>query len=199
MVYVAPIGSKHKSESLFQNLAADTAEVQTLGGILLLGGDFNACIAALLDTIDTSDLCELLQALELVETEQLSVVVKQQNHDANVSDWGRELLDLCCDVGLLILNGWTPSDESGEFTCLANGGHNIVDYTVGSLAVWQAATHLEVIIDDTCYYVMEGDSDRRLLRLQLSIDCSFVEPQNTVVTKKLLLRFKYDKSKVEEY
>jgi hypothetical protein len=33
MVYVAPIGSKHENESLFQNLVSDIAEVQTLGGI----------------------------------------------------------------------------------------------------------------------------------------------------------------------
>jgi hypothetical protein len=38
VVYAAPIGSKHKSESLFQNLARDIVEVQTLGGIVLLGG-----------------------------------------------------------------------------------------------------------------------------------------------------------------
>jgi hypothetical protein len=31
VVYVAPVGSKHESESLFQNLAANIAEVQTLG------------------------------------------------------------------------------------------------------------------------------------------------------------------------
>ncbi len=35
MVYVAPIGSKHKNESLFQNLVANIVEVQTLGGIVL--------------------------------------------------------------------------------------------------------------------------------------------------------------------
>jgi hypothetical protein len=33
----------------------------------------------------------------------------------------------------------------------------------------------------------------------LNIDCSFVESQHTVVTKKFLPRFNYDKSKVEEY
>jgi hypothetical protein len=31
VVYAAPIGSKHENESLFQNLAADIAKVQTLG------------------------------------------------------------------------------------------------------------------------------------------------------------------------
>jgi hypothetical protein len=33
----------------------------------------------------------------------------------------------------------------------------------------------------------------------LNIDCSFVEPQHTVITKTFLPRFKYDKSKAEEY
>jgi hypothetical protein len=59
VVYATPIGSKHESESLFQNLAIDIVEVQTLRGIILLGGDFNVHITALLNTIDTSDLCEL--------------------------------------------------------------------------------------------------------------------------------------------
>jgi hypothetical protein len=35
-----------------------------------LGRDFNAHIAVLPNTIDTSDLCELLQALELAKIEQ---------------------------------------------------------------------------------------------------------------------------------
>jgi endonuclease/exonuclease/phosphatase (EEP) superfamily protein YafD len=62
---------------LFQNLATDIAKVQTLGGIVILGGDFNARITALPDTIDTSDMCELLHALELDESKQLSVVAKR--------------------------------------------------------------------------------------------------------------------------
>ncbi len=66
---------------------------------------------------------------------------------------------------LLILNGQTHGDELGEFTYLANEGRNIVDYIVGSLVIWQAATHLEVIIDETRYCAMGGDFDHRPLRL----------------------------------
>jgi hypothetical protein len=33
----------------------------------------------------------------------------------------------------------------------------------------------------------------------LNIDCNFIEPQHTLETKKFLPRFKYDKSKAEEY
>jgi hypothetical protein len=76
-VYVALIGSKHRSESLFQNLSVDIAEVQNLWDIVLLGGDFNARTVTLLDTIDTNDLCELLQVPELAEIEQPNVVAKQ--------------------------------------------------------------------------------------------------------------------------
>jgi hypothetical protein len=86
VVYVALVRSKHESKSLFQNLAAEIVEVQTLGGIVLLGGDFNVHITALPNTIDTSDLCELLQVPEFIEIEQFSVVAKWQNHDVSVGD-----------------------------------------------------------------------------------------------------------------
>jgi hypothetical protein len=151
-----------------------------------LGGDFNAHIITLPDTIDTNDLCELLQALELVETKQLDIVAKQQNRDASVSGWGRKLLDLCRDARLFIPNGRTLGDELREFICLANGGRNIVDYIVGSPTIWQVVTQLKMIIDETRYYTMGGDSDHRLLPLRLSIDCTFVELQHIVVTKKIL-------------
>ncbi len=82
---------------------------------------------------------------------------------------------------------------------MANGVCNIVDYIVASPAIWKVVTHLEVIIDDTHYCAMGGDSDHMPLHLWLNIDCTFVEPQHIVVTKKLLPRFKYDKSKVERY
>jgi hypothetical protein len=77
MVYTALVGSKHESESLFQNLEGDFVEVQTLRGIVLMGGDFNARIAALPDTIEISDLCELLQAPELARIEQPNIVTKR--------------------------------------------------------------------------------------------------------------------------
>jgi hypothetical protein len=77
VVYATLVGPKHKSESLFQNLARDIVEVQTLGGIVLLGRDFNARTTTILDTIDTSDLCELLQAPELAKTEQPNIVTKR--------------------------------------------------------------------------------------------------------------------------
>jgi hypothetical protein len=62
---------------LFQNLAVDIVGIQTLGGIVLLGEDFNARTVMLPDIIDTSNLYEMLQALWLTKTEQLSIITKQ--------------------------------------------------------------------------------------------------------------------------
>ncbi len=142
-------------------MAANIVEVQTLGGIILLGGDFNVRTATLSDTININDLCEMLQAPELIETKQQSVVAKRQNRDANVGGWGHKLLDLCCDTRLLILNGQMPSDKSRGFACLTNGGRGIVDYIVDSPAIWQVTTHLKVITNDTCYCAIGGDFDHR--------------------------------------
>jgi hypothetical protein len=50
-----------------------------------MGGDLNAHTVALSDTINISDLCELLQAPELAKTEQPNIVTKRQNHDASVN------------------------------------------------------------------------------------------------------------------
>jgi len=56
-----------------------------------------------------------------------------------------------------------------------------------------------VIIDDIHNNTAGGDSDHKPLCLWLNINYNFVEPQHTIETKKFLPRFKYDKSKVEEY
>jgi hypothetical protein len=60
VVYTTLVGSKHESKSLFENLAINIVEVQTPRCMVLLGGDFNACIAKLSNTINISNLCELL-------------------------------------------------------------------------------------------------------------------------------------------
>jgi hypothetical protein len=77
MVYAAPIGSKHESESLFQNMATDIVKVQTLEGIVLLGGDFNARIVALSNTININNLYEVLHVPKLAEIKQPSDVAKR--------------------------------------------------------------------------------------------------------------------------
>jgi hypothetical protein len=94
-------------------------------------------------------------------------MAKRQNHEITIGGWGRELLDLCSDARLLILNGQTPSDQLGEFTCLANGGRSIIDYIFSSPVFWQVITHFEVIKDGTRYCTMGAVASIVEHRLQL--------------------------------
>jgi hypothetical protein len=66
VMYATPVGSKHESESLFQNLAVDIIEVQTVKGIVLLGGDFNVRTATLLNTINTTTFVNYYKHLNLL-------------------------------------------------------------------------------------------------------------------------------------
>ncbi len=77
MVYANPVGSKHESESLFQNLTTDIAKIQTLRGIILSGWHFNVWTATLPNTNDINELCELQQVHEFAKTKQPSVVAKR--------------------------------------------------------------------------------------------------------------------------
>ncbi len=72
-----PYWLQTREQIFVPKLVNKIVEVQTLGGIVLLGEDFNAHTTTLLDTIDTSNLCELLQAPELIETKQPNIVVKR--------------------------------------------------------------------------------------------------------------------------
>jgi hypothetical protein len=72
---------------------------------------------------------------------------------------------------LLVTNqGSSLTWQMGGTTLSLYCWHNTIDY-----GVWQGTTHFEVIIDDTHYCVIGGNSDHRSLRLQLNIDYSFVE------------------------
>ena len=58
-----------------------------------------------------------------------------------MNEWGEELLELCRSTELLIVNGRTPGDPTGEFTFTSPQGQSIVDYFLVS------AQHLSSVTD----------------------------------------------------
>jgi hypothetical protein len=98
----------------------------SLGGVLL-AGDFNARTGTNTDFIDCNQLADVLlvpQAIEDLPNDML----ERQNRDTITAGWHCEFLELCRTTGLFILNGRTPGDISGEYTCLSNKGFNTMDY-----------------------------------------------------------------------
>ncbi len=72
-------------------------------------------------------------------------MAKQQNRDVGVVDWGRELLDLCYDVGLLIPNGRMLVTNQGSSVAWQIGDATLL--IIFSPIVHQDVTHFDVIMD----------------------------------------------------
>jgi len=93
LAYVPPESSSYVESSLFADLLKDFAEIQALGGLLLVAGDFNAHTAEGPDCTDLGDLAELLQVSELAEGPTPDDVAVRHNSDpAKVNKWGRGTL-----------------------------------------------------------------------------------------------------------
>ena len=125
-----------------------------MGAQILICADMNArtaqepdyvCIDALQDYVDVSgDIDELPEH-----------IVPRQSCDKQAPDsrtWGPELLALCCDANLLILNGRTSGDEIGKYTFGVDpaSGHSVIDYYISSAKCMSAVQSLCVLEDTNC-------------------------------------------------
>jgi hypothetical protein len=99
----------------------------SLGGVLL-AGDFNARTGTNIDLIGCSQLADVLLVPQAIDNTLPNNMLECQNRDTVTASWHREFLDLCRTTGLFILNGRTPGDILGEYTCLSNKGFSTVDY-----------------------------------------------------------------------
>jgi hypothetical protein len=99
----------------------------SLGGVLLTG-DFNARTSTNTDFINCNQLADVLLVPQAIEDTLPNDMLERQNRDTVTASRHCEFLDLYRTTGLFILNGRTPGDISGEYTCLSNKGFSTVDY-----------------------------------------------------------------------
>ncbi len=209
VVYVAPTSSTiYKQPNALTDpltrLYADIAEVQNLGGHVLLAGDFNARTGEEIDYVRCEDLADVLQAPQLLGEDLPDYIQPRHNCDkSKVQGWGRQLLDMCIDTNLLILNGRVAGDEHGQLTCLANGGGSLVDYFIASPALLAQVEDLHVNTDAHVAGCKDCHSDHRPLRLRLNLDRDTpadepMQPETQVDSVDLQC-FKYDPEKVTDY
>jgi hypothetical protein len=126
IVYAPPKGSPYVNEGLFDNIAAEVGMIQGLGGSILFVGDFNARTSAADDYVDYRYFAEHMPNTLPLGNDFPEVLPKRHNSDkGGLKGWHNEFLDLCSSSGLFILNGRITGDESGECTCLANGGSTL--------------------------------------------------------------------------
>ncbi len=103
----------------------------------------------------------------------------------------------CRTTRLFILNGRTPGDISGEYTCLLNKGFSTVDYFFMTADQLEGVKRLEVNCDEKYSGHKDAHSDHR--PLVLTITQQWQPPPVQQKAIKHLPRFKYDTAKAAEF
>jgi hypothetical protein len=168
----------------------------SFGGVLL-ARDFNARTGTNIDFIDYSQLADVLLVPQAIEDTLPNDMLEHQNCDTITASWHCEFLDLCRTVGLFILNGHTPGDISGEYTCLSNKGFTTMDYFLTTADQLEGVKHLEVNIDEKYLGHKDAHFDHR--PLVLIITQQWQPPAIQQKAIKHLPRFKYDTTKAAEF
>ena len=68
--------------------------------------------------------------------------------DGIINNYGRALIDLCCNFDIHFLNGRFIDDVEGNFTCFANRGASVVDYIIASTPLFKYIDSFEVDATD---------------------------------------------------
>ena len=131
--YFAPQVSKiYKNRGLdhkdpFAALKTDIAIYSQLGEVLIVG-DFNARTAG----EQASILCCKEDSDPIWLTEESNHQWERISEDKGCNFFGEQLLTLCGAFDLVICNGMTRWEKSGNFTCNTYNGASVVDYAICS-------------------------------------------------------------------
>ena len=113
-VYIAPANSSYVLRhdlDILQLLENDIAQYSKLGSILVMG-DTNARTGTVRDFIDNDDKHIPIPS----DTRKSKLTMERKSQDLHVCPRGKELLELCIQANLNILNGKTFGDRFGKYT-----------------------------------------------------------------------------------
>ena len=142
-VYIPPINSKYFLPELFEELENDVAEFQTKGPVILLG-DFNSRTGKYEDhiSIDSDNLLD--------NTSENSFIPKQRNNYDNIlNGHGKNLLQVCKNLDLRIINGRVRGDSMGNITYHGRIGVSTVDYIICDQSLFQHVDYF--LVKSPCY------------------------------------------------
>ena len=142
-VYIPPEHSsfgKVNTAVIWQNLQSDVEQF-CLKGTVLLCGDFNARTGTLTDYIlmDSDK-----NVYTLPHNYQYNLVSDRCSMDKTIQKNGRQLVNICIENNLCMLNGRTLGDLQGRFTCHTPNGSSVVDYFIASQSLFPHISRMEV-------------------------------------------------------
>lgn len=146
--YISPEGSTIYNDSdekngvkLLENCLV-TVRDQYPHCSLYIAGDCNARCKNLLDYIPDDTLDPIFGDVPY-EGDNFDKP-RQTKDNIRYNSFGQSLVDLCCLLNVHMLNGRTPGDEHGEFTCTANDGCSLVDYNIVSTELFDKICRFRV-------------------------------------------------------
>ena len=130
-IYISPENFSYNVsgvETIYEQLLADVTKYSKFGHILVQV-DFNAYTNTKPDFISFDDPTKTNFDNFYVSDQ----VMPRNNQDHKlVNNSGKNLLNLCRESGLRILNCRTVGDLQGSFTCITYNGCSVVDYMLAS-------------------------------------------------------------------
>ena len=107
---------------------------------MIVQGDFNARTNVINDTIAPDRYDTILMG-----NENSSEIPNRNSQDKMPADHrGKELIELCKSLGLLILNGRKVGDIFGKFTSLQWNGNSVVDYVLATQSVYSSISFFKI-------------------------------------------------------
>ena len=70
--------------------------------------------------------------------------IKRNSRDKYVDSRGKELIEMCIEKQVRILNGRSLGDINGKYTCLTSNGSSVVDYVLVSHSILNKILYFEV-------------------------------------------------------
>ena len=143
-VYIAPVNSNINDRdcTAYESLEKDISKFSLKGDVMLLG-DFNSRVSRLSDYINNDDDKHTPIPDTYISDECENLLVRQ-NEDINTNEYGKQLLSLCQEYQLRILNGRTLGDLNGKLTCFKWNGCSAVDYGIVHRDLWNRIEFFKV-------------------------------------------------------
>ena len=133
--YIPPENSSYWRSQQFDPYAILETDIQLYqsSGNIILTGDFNARTGSLHDHLSDfsfgDEIEDITRGKDNILLDQLNRT-ERNNLDSTVNSYGKSLISLCKSFNLRLLNGRTPGDSTGNFTCFQYNGYSTVDYIV---------------------------------------------------------------------
>ena len=172
--YIPPINSKYFSPEIFEELENDIADFRSKGTILL-SGDFNSRTGKYEDYIPNDS-----DSLFHHSMKNMFIPEQRNNYDNVVNAHGKNLLQICKNFDLRILNGRIRGDSFGNIAYHGRLGVSTAVYSISDQSLFQYVDHL--IVKSPTYF---SDHSQILTWLKIPGSNPTVELRENVQSKSM--------------